>query len=184
MAIKTVNTNIYERLPIITNTAHCSRALSLLEQGNIFIGLGRTSPWENENKDGFVPPEPNLDAENLDELVGMKKADRVSMVIPDESGEIEYAKIKFKTLTKEEALKLKSRWVLIESTIYFDELPPVTYRQIGIFSRVTPKNGNENKRILLPEDIEDVGVLEVIANRKVTTRQSDTKDSYFMIIEC
>ena len=184
MAIKTVGTNIHERLPIITNTAHCSRAMALVEQGNIFIGIGRTSPWENENDEGFVPPEPNLDAENLDELVGMKKADRVSMVIPDETGDIEYAKIKFKTLSKEEALKQKSRWVLIESTIYFEELPPVSYRQIGIFSRVKAKSGRENSKILLADDIEDVGILEVLANRKVTTRQSDTKDTYFMVIEC
>ena len=184
MAIKTVSANIHESLPIITNTAHCSRALSLLEQGNIFVGIGRTSPWENEMDEGFVPPEPNLDAENLDELIGMKKADRVSMVMPDEFGDIEYAQIKFKTLTKEEALRKKARWVLIESTIYFEELPPVAYRQVGIFSRVKPVNGKENSNILFPKDIEDVGILEVIANRKITTRQSDTKDTYFMIIEC
>lgn len=184
MGIKIVDTNIYERLPIITNTAHCSRALALMEQGSIFIGIGRTSPWENENEEGFVPPEPNMDAKNLDELVGMKKPDRVSMVIPDEMGDIEYAQIKFKTLTKEEALKLKSRWVLIESTIYFEELPPVAYRQIGIFSRVKPVSGKENSKVLLAKDIEDVGVLEVLANRKVTTRQSDTKDTYFMVVEC
>lgn len=184
MAIKTISTNVHERLPIITNTAHCSRALSLMEQGNIFIGIGRTSPWEGENEEGFVPPEPNMDAENLDELVGMKRADRVSMVIPDEMGDIEYAQIKFKTLTKEEALKQKSRWVLIESTIYFEELPPVPYRQIGIFSRVSPVKGMDNSKVLLPKDIEDVGVLEVLANRKVTTRQSDSKDTYFMVVEC
>lgn len=184
MAIKTVSTNVHERLPIITNTAHCSRALALMEQGNIFIGLGRKSPWEKENDEGFVPPEPNVDADNLDELIGMKKADRVSMVIPDETGDIEYAQIKFKTLTKEEALKKKSRWVLIESTIYFEELPPIAYRQIGIFSRVKPVSGKENSKILLAKDIEDVGILEVLANRKVTTRQSDTKDTFFMVVEC
>lgn len=184
MNIKSVGTNIYERLPIITNTAHCSRALALMEQGNLFFGIGRTTPWEYENEEGFIPPEPDLDAENLDELIGLKKAERVSMVIPDENGEIEYANIKFKTLTKEEALKLKSRWVLIETTIYFEELPPVAYRQIGLFSRVTPVTGMENSNLLLPKDIKDIGVLEVINNRKAVTRQSDTKDTYFIIIEC
>lgn len=184
MAVNTVSTNIKERLPIITNTAHCARALSLVEQGNIYIGIGKTSPWTGENDDGFVPPEPNPDAENLEELVGMKKADRVSLVIPDDYGDIEYAQIKFKTLSKDEALRQKSRWVLIESTIYYDELPPVAYRQIGVFSRVTPKEGKDKNRILLTNDIDDVGVLEVLANRKVTTRQSDTKDKFFMVVEC
>lgn len=184
MAINTVGVNVHERLPIITNTAHCSRAIAFVEQGDIFIGIGRTSPWEGENEEGFVPPEPNLNAENLDELIGMKRADRVSFVMPDEHGEIEYANIKFKTLSKAEALKEKSRWVLVECTIYFDELPPVAYRQIGIFSRVQVEDGQGKKRILMPDDIKDVGILEVLANRKVTTRQSDTKDTYFMVIEC
>ena len=184
MAVNTVSTNIHERLPIITNTAHCSRALALVEQGNIFIGIGKTSPWEGENDEGFVPPEPNPDAENLEELVGMKKADRVSLVVPDEYGDIEYAKIKFKTLTKDEALRQKSRWVLVESTIYYEELPPVAYRQLGVFSRVQAKEGKDKNRILLADDIEDAGILEVLANRKVTTRQSDTKDTFFMVIEC
>ncbi|MCW6701391.1 hypothetical protein NH288_04745 [Anaerococcus sp. NML200537] len=184
MAVNTVSTNIHERLPIITNTAHCSRALALVERGNIFIGIGKTSPWEGENDEGFVPPEPNPDAENLEELVGMKKADRVSLVVPDEYGDIEYAKIKFKTLTKDEALRQKSRWVLVESTIYYEELPPVAYRQLGVFSRVQAKEGKDKNRILLADDIEDVGILEVLANRKVTTRQSDTKDTFFMVIEC
>lgn len=184
MAINTVNTNIYERPPIITNTAHCSRALALVEQGNIFFGIGRTSPWENENEEGFIPPEPDLNAENLDELIGLKKAERVSMVVPDDKGEIEYAKIRFRTVDKEEALRLKSRWVLVETTIYFEELPPVAYRQIGLFTRVKPINGKENSSILLAKDIEDIGILEVINNRKAVTRQSDTKDTYFMVIEC
>lgn len=184
MAINTVSTNIHERLPIITNTAHCSRALAFVEQGNIYIGLGRTSPWEGENEEGFVPPEPDLNTENLDELVGLKKADRVSLVIPDEYGDIEYAKIKFKTLSKDEALRAKARWVLIESTIHFEELPPVAYRQIGVFSRVLPIDGKEKNKTLMPKDIKDIGILEVLANRKVTTRQSDANETYFMVIEC
>lgn len=184
MAINTVSPNVHERLPIITNAAHCSRAIAFVEQGDIFIGIGRTSPWEGENDEGFVPPEPDLNAENLDELIGMKRADRVSFVKPDEFGDIEYANIKFKTLSKEEALREKARWVLVECKIYFEELPPVPYRQIGIFSRVQAKEGQGRRRILMPGDIKDVGILEVLANRKVTTRQSDTTDTYFLVIEC
>ncbi|MBU5669499.1 hypothetical protein KQI68_06560 [Peptoniphilus sp. MSJ-1] len=184
MAIRAVSTNIHERLPIITNTAHCSRALAFVEQGNVFFGIGKTSPWEKETEEGFIPPEPDLDAENLEELVGLKKAERVSLVVPDENGGIEYAKQRFRTVSKEEGLRLKSRWVLIETTIYFEELPPVAYRQIGLFSRVTPVSGKENSNVLLPKDIKDIGILEVLNNRKPVTRQSDTKDTYIMIIEC
>lgn len=184
MAIETVYNDIYERRPIITNSAHCARAISLATGSDIYFGIGRTSPWEKENDEGFVPPEPDINAENLDELVGMKKADRVTLVEPHTEGEIDYAGMRFRTLTTEEAMQHKARWVLIETTIYFKELPPVSYRQTGVFSHVKPKEGIENTSVLLAKDIEDVGILEVINNRKVVTRQSDTKDTYFMIVEC
>lgn len=184
MSIVTFNQNIHERLPIIPNTAHCSRALALANSKNMFFAIGREEPWDNEDVEGFVPPAPDINAETLDGIIGMKKADRVVMVIPDEEGEIEYATIKFKTISNEEAFKLKARWVLIETKIHFEDLPPKPYRQIGVFSNVTPTEGNEQKQILLPEEIEDVGILEVLNNRKVVTRQSDTNDHYFMIVEC
>lgn len=179
------NNSIHERLPIITNTAHCARALAFAESKDIFFAIGKQDPWgSNENDTDFIPPEPDVNATNLDGLIGMKRAERVSLVIPDESGEFEYQKIKFKTLTNEEAFKRKARWVLIETTIFYDELPPLPYRQIGVFSRVKPVAGKELSNVLLPEDIEDVGILEVLNNRKAVTRQSDTKDTYFMVIEC
>lgn len=184
MPLTTVYPNISERLPIITNSAHCARALSLVEQGDLYFGLGKTSPWEGEDEPNFVPPEPDMDATTVEELVGMKKADRVSMVIPSEDGEIEYSSLRFKTLTNEQAFDQKARWVLVECNISFEELPPVSYRQIGLFSRVIPKEGYEGKLVLLSDEIKDVGILEVLNNRKVVTRQSDTKDTYFMIIEC
>lgn len=184
MSFTTVYQNVHERLPILTNTSHCARAMALVEQGNIYYGIGRTTPWEDEESPDFLPPIPDMDATNLDELVGMKKADRVVMVMPDESGEIQYGGQRFKPLTLEEAFQNKARWVYVEVNIRYDELPPVSYRQIGIFSRVRPTNENEGKMILLPDEIEDVGILEVLNNRKVVTRQSDTKDTYEMIIEC
>lgn len=174
----------YETLPIITNAAHCARALALVEQGNLYFGLGRTTPWENEELAEFMPPSPDVDAKTLDELIGMKKASRVTMVEPSENGEIEYSDKRFTTLTQEQALEKQARWVLIETRIEFEELPPVSYRQIGIFSRVKTTEGNENKNVLLPDEIENVGILEILNNRKVVTRQSDTKDSYTMIVEC
>lgn len=183
MAYETVYKNVHERLPILTNASHCARAISFFEQGDIYLGIGKTTPWEGENEDGFIPPEPDVNATNLTELIGVKKADRVVMVIPSDNGEIEYSTQYFKTLTKEEALQQKSRWVLVESTIEFSEMPPVSYRQIGIFSRLQANDDLTNKKILLADEIKDVGILEVLNNRKAVTRQSDTRDTYRMIIE-
>lgn len=185
MAIENVYENIYERRPIITNAAHVARAISFLNSGDIYLGIGKTSAWsDNEDDTDFIPPEPDINATNLEELIGMKKAERVTLVRPDEAGDIAYSGLKFKTVNIEQAVSEKARWILIEATIAFNELPPTDYRQIGVFSHVKTKPGSLNKEVLLPKDIEDVGILEVLNNRKVVTRQSDTKDTYKMIIEC
>lgn len=185
MSLETVYENIYERKPIITNAAHTARAISFVTSGDIYYGIGKTSAWEgNEDDTSFVPPEPDINADNLEELIGMKKAERVTLVKPDDNGDIEYSGIRFKTVSVDNAIEEKARWVLIETTIAFKDLPPTDYRQIGIYSHVRPKSTATNSDILLAKDIENVGILEVINNRKVVTRQSDTKDTYRMIIEC
>jgi hypothetical protein len=188
MSVNILSTNGRERLPIIPYSGHCSRALNFYEMSDtLYFGLGKTTPWsEDETESSFIPPEPDIDATNLMELVGLKQATRVMLVIPSDDGEIEYRGSTWKSISTDEAIENNARWVLVETTIYYDEMPITDYRQIGIFSRVQRADGlEESQTVLLAErgDIKDFGILEVLDNRHVVTRQSDTKDVYQMIIE-
>lgn len=188
MSVNILSTNGRERLPIIPYSGHCSRALNFYEMSEtLYFGLGKTTPWsEDETESSFIPPEPDIDATNLSELVGLKKATRVILVMPSDDGEIEYRGSTWKSISIDEAIENNARWVLVETTIYYDEMPITDYRQIGIFSRVQKAEGlEESQTVLLVErnDIKDYGILEVLDNRHVVTRQSDTKDVYQMIIE-
>ena len=191
MSINILTTDGRERLPIIPYAGHCSRALSFYElEDSIYFGLGKTTPWNEQETEGtFIPPEPSMEENTLDELVGLKKATRVILVKPDTDGEIEYRGSKWTAISVEQAKLSNSRWVLVETTIYYDEMPITDYRQIGVFSRVVQKDGlPEGQTVLLTDrggvnEIADVGQLEVLDNRHVVTRQRDTKDIYQMIIE-
>lgn len=175
-----------ERLPIIPYTGHCSRAINFFKMPNVFFALGRTSPWAaDETTDpAFVPPEPDMNATTLDELIGMKKLSRQVLVKPDNSGSVIYGDTTWKVIGEDEALASGAHWVLCEATILESDLPLVDYRQIGIFSNVVKKaDVSIEQTALLPGEIESVGILEVLQNRHVNTRQSGVKDLLYMIIE-
>lgn len=172
------------RLPITTIAGHVSRAISFFELPNIYFALGRTSPWEGETEEDFSAPLPSVEAKNLDELIGMKRVDVKSLVVPDDDGTVVYRDQTWRKVSAEEAIELGAHWVYIEASILYDDLPAVAYRQIGVFSRVTLNEGvPESQSILLPEHIANVGVLEVLDQRKVVTRNEDSRDTFSMIIE-
>lgn len=171
------------RLPITTTMGHVSRAISFQELPNVYFGIGRTTPWDGESDDDFSAPLPSVDATELDELIGLKKVDIKALVVPDEDGTLIYRDRTWRKISAEEAIQLGAHWVYIEASILYDELPATAYRQIGVFSRVQPKSTVTSPSILLPEDIESTGVLEILDQRKVVTRNVDSRDTFSMIIE-
>lgn len=177
------------RLPITTTAGHVSRAILFQQMPYIYFGLGRSSPWDGEleaaeNGEEFSSPLPSVDATNLDELIGMKRVDVKALVIPDEEGTVVYRDRVWRKISPEEAIQKAAHWVYLEASIYYDELPARAYRQIGIYSMVTLNDGvPENKSVLLPDDIKSTGILEVLDNRKVVTRNEDSRDTFSMIIE-
>lgn len=172
------------RLPITTTVGHVSRAISFCDLPNVYFALGKSSPWENETDANFSAPLPKVSDTELQELIGMKRVSVKSLVVPDEDGSIIYRDQTWRKISPKEAIALGAHWVYLEATILYEELPATAYRQIGVFSRVKAKEGvNATAQILMPDDIEDVGILEILDQRKVVTRNEDSKDTFSMIVE-
>lgn len=172
------------RLPVTTIAGHTSRAISFFELDRVYFGIGRTSPWDGETEKGFSAPLPSTSATELTELIGLKRCTTKSIVYPDPEGTVVYRDQTWRKVSPEQAIELGAHWVYIEASIDYDELPAVGYRQIGVFSRVTLKDGvSPTKAVLLPEDIKSTGILEVLDQRKVVTRNEDSRDTFSMIIE-
>ena len=172
------------RLPIATTMGHVSRAISFFELDNIYFALGKTSPWEGETEEDFSVPLPSVSATTLDELIGMKKVEVKSLVYPDEEGTVVYRDRTWRKISSEEAIALGAHWVYLESSILYEDFPEIAYRQIGIFSRVQLNDDVPiSQKILLPEHIKDTGILEILDQRKVVTRNEDSRDTFSMIIE-
>lgn len=176
------------RLPVATTAGHVSRAISFCNLNSVYLGLGKTSPWEGETEaavagEEFSAPLPSVDTTELTELIGLKKVDVKSLVYPDDEGTIVYRTQTWRKVSEDEAISLGAHWVYLEVSILYEEFPAVAYRQIGIFSRVELNNNTENSSVLLPADIKSTGILEILDQRKVVTRNEDSKDTFSLIIE-
>lgn len=61
---------------------HVSRALDFYNKSDIYLGLGKTTPWEEGESN---PPTP-LNTDSLVEIAGYKKVESKFLVIPDDTG--------------------------------------------------------------------------------------------------
>ena len=64
------------------------------------------------------------------------------------------------------------------------DLPLGRYRQIGLYAGLTKAAGVlAGKYALLPSEVADNGILEMIDNRQDTNRLADMKDTLRLVIE-
>ena len=80
---------------ISTYISHCMRTINFYyNTPNIMFGFGRQSPWgtlPGDNRPPIIyndqkPPLPSLDCENLQEIIGYKKPEKMEFVIPNNYG--------------------------------------------------------------------------------------------------
>ena len=167
-------------MSVVTYRGHTKRAVNWYNQDNIYLAIGRTTPWEDEN---FPPyPEPS---DNLEELICCKKIEQKYYVIQDDNGTIFYRGKMYRVLTEEEAFENNCRWVFCSCWLNYDEAPiNISYRQIALLTDVVRKEGvPEGQYVLLPEEIENLGDLEVLANDTVTARSASKRERLAIIIE-
>lgn len=172
-------------MAIATNDSRVYAALQFKNlQDSMYIGLGKTSEWNNEE----VPPTENPETSELLEPIGYKKVSKVQVcreLKPDEEPEyptVKYGSKTFVLIPDEQAYKEKAWNVYITGQIDGEELPIGRFRQVGIYTGLKPK---ENKKNLLPEEVTDKGVLQAFANRRSQRRDKnvDLYESYIISFE-
>ncbi len=163
-----------------TINGHVSRALDFFERNDIYFGIGHPDPWSNEE----YPPAPEISTTGITSPIGYKKVETIYLVVPDEEGTIAYRDKRWRVVPADKAIEEGARWVYIDCYLRYDELPLSDYRQIGVISRLKPAEGvPPGKYNLLPEEVADAGILEVIDNRKKVPRQIDQKEMLSLVIE-
>ncbi|MNW28265.1 hypothetical protein D3C74_50870 [compost metagenome] len=160
---------------------HVARALEFFERNDIYFAIGHPDPWEGDDN---LPPAPTINATDIESVVGYKKVETIYLVVPDENGSIQYRDSRWRIVPADQAVTESARWVYIDCYLRYDELPLTDYRQLGVFSRLEKAEGiPTGKMALLPNEVAKKGILEVIDNRKKTSRQLDQKEQLSIVIE-
>ncbi len=165
---------------IVTIDARIQRALDFYNQDSLWFAFGKTSAWPDDDN----PPIPDPELRELLELVGMKKITTKYLVVPDDEGAIIFREQNFRSVLVEDAFDERCRHVYVEATVEYDELPLTIYRQIGVHSRVVLAEGvPPGQAELLPEEIENQGLLEYYVNESPRTRTSDEVTTFRLVVE-
>lgn len=174
-------------MPMASSTVagHASRALDFYNTQDIYFGIGKTSNWSadstptsNEFTNDDNPPEPTS-TDTLQEVVGYKKVESKFLVYPDDTGEITCAGRKWKIVTNPaDIYAVGARWVYLASWLRYDELPTeYSYRQVGIFSGLARLGTvHPGKTALLPNEVQDQGILQAIYHRKPVYRDPNQRE--------
>jgi len=157
------------------------QALQLVLTNNVWVGYGRTATWGTNEP----VPDVNQASTTIDTLQAVKKAEVLSLVVPDATGTIEFQGQMYKTITatKASAIAAGARFVYVAVWLKYAEVPVVTYRQSGVFAGLIKAAGSEAKTILLPAEISDVGYLMALNNRSPIPRETDSKEFLEFILE-
>ncbi|XWX29931.1 virion structural protein [Staphylococcus phage PG-2021_40] len=171
-------------MAISTYNSHVDVAVYYSDKKNsTYVAIGKSTAWSNES----TPPQPNANSTKLDEVIGYKKATKVSLCRPEVSGEstqydtISYGNKTWVLVPKEKAVEEGAKWVYVEGEIVGEELPLGTYRQVGVHVDLQP-NTSISKPNLLPSEVQNVGTLLLLDNRQFQNRtpQGTVKERFII----
>lgn len=155
----------------LTQSHHVAQALRFLAATNKYIGIGRTAAWDVET----APPAPSVIATGVDTPICYAPLSKACLVVADAGGAITFGGDTYLEVPPEDAYTVGATQVYVEAQLNGAAAPLVTYRQAALFSGLT-KAGGAGAGILLPADVTDPGILEVLDNRQPTYRAADTLD--------
>lgn len=160
-------------------------AYNLVSQANIWIGIGKTSEWPDESD----PPDPDIAAQNISEIVGLVKPDQVKIVVPDKSGAIEFPGSKWRMLIPpynlNDLINQGARWVYVSGWLLYEQFPVVEYRQECVYADVIKAVGvPPGATVLLSGQVESYGTMLIYTNRVKVIRSESKKEFIEFIIEC
>lgn len=180
-------------MAICTLKAHVARALDFYNKESIWFSFGKTSKWSVEDLGGEFEPERDYDSnppvpkntDDVTEVLGYKRIEFKSMVVQDDNGTLEYRNTKWRIVPPDEAVKEGARWVFLSAGLTFNELPAEKpYRAVGVCSGLKPVEGtSEALYSLLPIQVEDPGLTEVVDFRKPVWRDTDVRERVKIVLE-
>jgi len=173
---------------------HVSRAMDFYNKPDVYFGIGKPTAWTEADRTTATPtttvigesyPPTPTNTDELIDPIAYKKVESIFLVRPDPSGELTYRNTKWKIVSYADALSQGARWVYISTFLSYSELPTdIVYRQIAAYTRLVKQVSVPiGQYVLLPGEVTDPGIIEVIDNRKPVYRDPDQREQLVLIVE-
>lgn len=151
---------------VTTYKGRARRALLHKQNSVYWVGIGRTTPWENE----AAPPDPQPGLASLEEPIIYVKPTNVSLCrIVTSAEDVTHLGTKFAFVSDDNAVEENARFLYIFAR--FDPTagqPYGDFRQIAVFSGLAPDEDHVGDSWLSPANVTQEGLLEFIAHDIVT----------------
>lgn len=136
---------------IITSNGHVLSAQQFAKKSPYYFKLGRDASWTAN------PPSPTENSD-VTTLVGLKRVERTSFVVPDPNGSIQYRGKTYSEVQEANIFTRKANYVMLTADIQDGDFPLGTeYNQLVLCTNVVHKPGKENSYTLTPNDITSQG---------------------------
>jgi hypothetical protein len=171
---------------IFSNKQRVLNALSLKQCDNVYLAIGKTSPWADE----LNPDTPLVTQLSIEELIYIKKINVKHLVIDDDlydayGPDVEIGGYGYTYVADVNAYTSLAMSVYFSQTIYYSDIAPTntTFRQVGILLNPAGAGG------VLLTDVEylaasviDQGELLFIDNRTYITRDPSQSEKFEIIL--
>lgn len=175
-------------MPITVQTStHVDNAINFINrypQAGLYLGIGNpssgswTTPYSDTN-----PPTPQSNIVILDNPIGYKNIDQISLIYPSSTGTIQYQGQMWSLSTIADAYINSAYYVYITGSINNSELPTgVYYREVGLFANLALDSGVTGPAVL-PNQVSNVGELLLVEYTGPTLRQADQSEQFKYVIQ-
>jgi len=166
----------------MTRKCRCQRALeykaTMMNEG-MWLGFGGQAQWADDQN----PPSPDPLATELLTPIGYRRAQIISMVSHEEDGPIYYLGQRYILVDDDTALANNELLLYVMTGVNYDELPNTMYRQLGMFRGLVPKPEYSALNSLLPNQVDSLGVLDIVDNIIPASRTDFQRDEYSYMIQ-
>jgi len=169
----------------MSESPHIDRAWrALLEKTNseFWVGIGRTTPWDDEE----TPPAVDLDAVDIEEPIVYVQATQTHLCKVVTTGEdVIVAGVKYAFVADEDALTEIAEFIYMvgEFTGTVGGQPHADFRQWGVLRNLVPAAGHETDTWLAPANVEDPGILAQLENHVKATYDGNWSITVPIVIE-
>lgn len=168
-------------MAVTSYAGRARRALLHKDNSVYWVAVGRTTQWPDDEN----PPDPTPGDSDIDEPIIFVKPTTVSLCKTVESGEdITHLGQKYAFVADENAIDEGARFLYLLTRLDPTSGQPYdNFRQTAVFTNVVPASGHGTDSWLEPNDVDDSGLMEYLANDIVTTMASTRLEVIEIMIE-